>query len=353
MRTLTRDDGFTLTELLVSTTITLMVLGAAMTTVKNALTINDTGTQLADANQNMRAGTNLLIKDLMQAGRSITVGGIPIPSGAGATTINRPSPPGMVYTFNNTTATTLPAIYTGSGLGPSVDNSTTDMITMLMIDPFDCVNVAAGAIAANAGSVTLGATSPWITGSNAVAPCDKAAATKPGDLVWFNSGNGAIQTVTRVDSSTAYFDPNDWFNFNQAGNAAQGTLMQLRVGTAFPAMTLYRLTMVTYYVDATTTPGTPRLTKMINHFAPQALAGVVEDLDLSYDLVDGVTNPAAVQSLPYTLNGLTYTSNQIRKVNIHVGVRSDLLSQVKNDYIRNHVSTSVSIRDLASVSRYF
>ena len=80
---------------------------------------------------------------------------------------------------------------------------------------------------------------------------------------------------------------------------------------------------------------------------------VVEDLDLTYDLVDGVTNPVAIASLPYTLSGLTYTSNQIRKVNIHIGVRSDLLSRVRNDYIRNHITTSVSIRDLASVSRYF
>lgn len=352
MRTITRDDGFTLTELLVSTTITLMVLAGAMTTVKNALTINDTGTQLSDANQNLRAGTNLLIKDLMQAGRSITVGGIPIPSGTGSTPLNRPSPPGLVYTFNNTTATTLPAIYTGYNLGPSVDNQSTDIITMLMIDPFDCVSVPAGAIASDGSSVLLGATSPYITGSNAVAPCDNAAASKVGDIFWFNSGNGAIRTVTRTDTSRAYFDASDWFNFNQT-TAPAGTLMQLRVGASFPAMTIYRLTMVTYYVDATTTPGTPRLTKMINHFAPQALAGVVEDLDLTYDLVDGSTNPANVQSLPYTLNGLTYTSNQIRKVNVHVGVRSDLLSQVKNDYIRNHVSTSVSIRDLASVSRYF
>ena len=155
MRTISRDDGFTITELLISTTITLLVLGAAMTTVKNALTLNDTGTQLADANQNLRAGTNLLIKDLMQTGRTVTVGGIPIPSGANSQPINRPSPPGMAYTFDNTNSTTLPAITTGYGLGPSVTNSYTDIITMLMIDPFDCVNVPAGAIAANGSSKTL------------------------------------------------------------------------------------------------------------------------------------------------------------------------------------------------------
>ena len=34
-----------------------------------------------------------------------------------------------------------------------------------------------------------------------------------------------------------------------------------------------------------------------------------------------------VPSLPYTSNGVTYTSNQIRKVNISVGVRSERLAR--------------------------
>ena len=69
-------------------------------------------------------------------------------------------------------------------------------------------------------------------------------------------------------------------------------------------MTLFKALMITYYVDNTTTPGTPRLTRVVNHFPPQALAGVVEDLDLTYDLYDGVVNPTAVTGLPYTLNGV-------------------------------------------------
>ena len=44
-------------------------------------------------------------------------------------------------------------------------------------------------------------------------------------------------------------------------------------------VTLFRAMMITYYVDNTTTPGTPRLTRVLNHNTPQALAGVVEDLD--------------------------------------------------------------------------
>ena len=89
-------------------------------------------------------------------------------------------------------------------------------------------------------------------------------------------------------------------------------------------MTIYRLTMVTYYVDATTTPGTPRLTRMINHFPPQALAGVVEDLDITYDLVDGVDQSGERPVAALYADGLTYTANQIRKVNLHIGVRSEI-----------------------------
>ena len=119
-------------------------------------------------------------------------------------------------------------------------------------------------------------------------------------------------------------------------------------------MTLFRALMITYYVDNTTVPGTPRLTRIVNHFTPQALAGVVEDLDLTYDLVDGVINPTEVTALPYTdvETGVTYNSNQIRKVNIHVGVRSEVLSKPAQDYVRNHITTSVDVRSLASVDRY-
>ena len=60
----------------------------------------------------------------------------------------------------------------------------------------------------------------------------------------------------------------------------------------------------------------------------------------------------AVPQLPWTTGGVTYTSNQIRKVNIHTGVRSELRSRFTNDYVRNHITTSVDVRSLASVDRY-
>src|SRR5436190_24014633 len=105
-----REDGFTLIELLVASAITLLILSTVLTTFKNALAVNDTATRVADSNQNLRAGTNLIVRDLLQAGRGIIPGGIPIPSGNGAAPINRPSPLDRALTFNNTTATTLTAV---------------------------------------------------------------------------------------------------------------------------------------------------------------------------------------------------------------------------------------------------
>jgi len=48
----------------------------------------------------------------------------------------------------------------------------------------------------------------------------------------------------------------------------------------------------------------------------------------------------------------TYTANQIRKVNVHVGVRSEVMSKPTQDYVRNHIRTAVDVRSLASVDRY-
>src|SRR4029077_18506658 len=185
-----------------------------------------------------------------------------------------------------------------------------------------------GTIDPSGNAVTLPANSIWLVGD----PANQTPPMHPGDLVLFKNARGmAIQTVTSTDATKVYFAAGDWFNFNQR-NAPQGSLMQIKdtaslVTPWVEKTSLFRVLMTSYYVDNVTTPGSPRLVRQVNNFAPQALAGVVEDLDLTYDLVDGVHNPAAIPQLPYTDNSIsppvTYNSNQIRKVNIHVGVRSE------------------------------
>jgi prepilin-type N-terminal cleavage/methylation domain-containing protein len=371
MRTLRTHQGFTLVELLMATAITLIVLATAFGTFKNALILNDTATLVADSNQSLRAGTNVLVRDLMQAGRGITVDGIPIPSGVGATPLARPAPPAVptvVLTFDNTTQTTLNAVTTGFELGPIVNGAPSDMVTMLALDPTSYVAYPPGSfkqmtlnsptppipatgltapvptLAADGASLTVGQFSTWI--SNPV------SGIKAGDILLFNNTNGpAIQTVTSVTATTVAFAANDPFNFNQRG-AELGSIMQIRGGAAFPQTDVVRIQMLTYYLDNITTPDEPRLVRQLNFFSPQALAGVVDSLRITYDLVDGTVNTSSIPSLPATIAGTLFGASQIRKTNLRVAVRSEAKLSGTDDYLRNTTTTVISLRTLAYKDRY-
>ena len=381
MPKINNQDGFTITELLVAIALTLVVTGTALTTFKNALNINETAGQLADANQNLRAGTNQLVRDLMMAGRIIAGGGVPAPSGNGVNAINRPGPPGSSLTFqlvaDDDGVLNIPSITHGYQLGPSINGTKTDIVTILTVDEFmpSIQGIGSGtptalqAVIAPAGdSLTLPSSSPWLVG-------DTTEDTPPigvGDLVLFKNANGsAMQTVTSKDSTHIKFEATsqDWFNFNQRSSSFAGNVNCIKSSSAcdtmpvsstvltanYPTTGLFRVLMITYYVDNTTTPGTPRLTRVINHYTAQALAGVVEDLDLTYDLVDPLFNSVTdIPSLPYTdaVTGVKYYNNMIKKVNVHVGVRSESISKPAQDYVRNHISTAVDVRSLASIDRY-
>lgn len=360
-----RDErGFTLTEMLVSMTVMLIISGAALGTFQQSIGLNDLAGQLADANQNLRAGVNQLVKDVMQAGRVIGPEGVPIPSGVGVDPIRRPGPPGTNLAFDVATTTNLPDITTGYQLGPVVNGQATDVITVLTVDAFmppietppsGTTDPNEGTLDPSGAGLTLPANSLWIVGDTA----NDTPPIRTGDLVLFKNARGmAVQTVTSMSTTRVNFANGDWFNLNQR-TAPQGTLMQIKGTTsttnAWAEQTsLFRLLLVTYYVDNTTTPGSPRLMRKVNNFTAQALAGVIEDLDFTFDLVDGINNPVAIPSLPYAdaAAGVTYSSNQIRKVNVHVGVRSERTLRASKDYVRNHISTAVDVRSLASVDRY-
>ena len=357
------QDGFTVIEMLVSTSVLLLLMATALGTYDRSLHLSDYATQLADANQNLRAGISQLVRDVMQAGRIVGPQGVPIPSGFGAQPVRRPGPPGSSLTFDVTSTTNLPDITSGYQLGPTINGVATDIITLLTVDafmpvietpPIDTVDANEGTIDPDGGLVTVPSNSLWTAGDTT----NDTPPIRVGDIVLFKNSRGmAIQTVTRVDGTHLYFDTGDWFVLNQR-TAPQGTVIQIKnapdVTTPWSERTsLFRLVLTTYYVDTVSTPGSPRLMRMVNHFTPQSLSGTVEGLTFTYDLVDGVHNPVDVQSLPYSspLTALVYNANQIRKVNVKVGARSESVTRT-GDYVRNVVSTSVDVRSLGSVDRY-
>ena len=352
MTSMRSDRGFALSEFLVASVITLAVIGIAIRTFDDALKINDATLKLTDAGQNMRSGVNLLVRDLLQAGRDIPTGGIPIPSGAGASLVQRPSPLGWSYAFDNTTLTTLGAVTTGDTLGSIISGRQTDMITLLIGDPFllpldpvrpSTVTTTGPKLSSDGSSMTMGSAGAWFAGdlANGVGP------VKAGDILLFKSQTGtAMQTVTAVSAGTVSFGSGDPFNLNQR-SAENGSITDLLGNN----MSVQRILMISYFVQETT-PGEPRLMRALNMFPPQALAGVVEDLQFTYDLVDGTTNPANVDDVPFTAGPDTFTSSQIRKVNLKVGVRSEEKSRSTGDYMRHYITTVASLRNLAYVAEY-
>jgi hypothetical protein len=331
------ESGFSLAEILVAIALTAIIVGLALGSFDNALVTNERVGLMSDLEQNLRTGLNLLVRDFATAGWGIPTGGIPIPSGAGAVAITRPGPPGMTYTFG--AAQTLAAVNPGPALGPVSNGRTTDIVNILYADNLLPINLKPlDAISANGTTARVNAATPITGVTNAI---------RPGDLIAFSNALGnTLQYVTAVNGQTMTFQPGDPMNLNQP-NASQGSITQLGSGGIYPPTTATRVWLVTFYLDTTTDPDEARLIRRLNHRPGEVLALILEDLQLSYDLVDGVTNPTNVKA-PVAPN----SPNQIRKVSIVLSGRSSQPVRETNEFVRQSLSTQVSLRSLSFIDRY-
>jgi prepilin-type N-terminal cleavage/methylation domain-containing protein len=332
-----KEHGFSLVELMIATLVTLILMAGTMGAFNDAMGLNEKAALIADLEQNLRAGTNLLVQDLINAGWQVPTGGIPIPSGAGALAVARPGPQGANYTF--ATVATLAAVNPGAGLGPLGNGRATDMVNILYADNQLQLNERPlDAIAANGSTATVNAATPITNVTNAIAA---------GDLIAFSNALGnTLQCVTRVENQVMYFASGDPGNLNQP-NAVQGSITQLKSGGVFPPTTATRVWLVTYYLDIVTDPQMPRLIRRVNYRPGSAVGLVLEDLQLSYDLADGVTNPTNVKT-PVAPN----SPNQIRKATVFLSGRSSARVRNTNSFLRHNLTTQVSLRSLSFIDRY-
>ena len=115
----------------------------------------------------------------------------------------------------------------------------------------------------------------------------------------------------------------------------------------FPATTATRVYLVTYYLDNTGDSLTPRLVRRINNDPGRTVALILEDIQLSYDLVDGVNNPTAQKE---ALD--PHSPSQIRKANILLSGRSGVEDKHNGKFLRKTLTTQVSLRSLSYIDRY-
>jgi type II secretory pathway pseudopilin PulG len=357
------ESGFTLVELLVSTAITTLILGTTIAAMLNAVRANDTAVLVTSMNNNLRTAMDLLNRDMLQVGQGLpSTHVIEIPNGGGATAVRRPGPPGtnLVWTLGTTQ---IEAVTPGPALGPIINGTQTDILTTLAIDGA-FTQPGGGAVVINAITNNSVDIIPAVNITNG-GPDDVVA----GDLFMVSKGTQtALVQATSVAGQRINFAAGDSLNLNQNGAGINGT-MQSIIATepaGWASVSVARVLMITYYIDATTNPDRPRLVRRIGNGDPftfnnnsgTAVAFDVENLTVSFDLADGVNNPANIrfEGVNLVAGGTCgddpCSPNNIRKVNVTLSGRSRRALTNTNTFFRNTLSSQVSLRSLAFVDRY-
>jgi type II secretory pathway pseudopilin PulG len=378
-----RVVGFTLIELMIAMSVTMVLLYAAMMAFKDASQSSKQISLASDMTDNLRAGLNYIQQDLIQAGTGIPTPGIPIPytsNGTGTCNagapLNRPSPPGVPPVTFPICNAVLPSIEPGQAMGPLITSpdatagnpsnpaSFTDEITMLYADnssgldskpvnqpPLGANPGCAGTISVNGQTLTFDPTCLDMTQM-----VNSGAQIQPGDLIMFtNTLGSALQVVTSAATNVLNFAPGDAFGLNGRTDAS-GTVLQLRntgcttSANCWPPTTVTRIWMISYYLDNVSDPIHVRLVRRVNFNPGNPVGETLENMQFTYNFVDGVNNPVNQASVP-----VGNTEAQIRSVSIALGARSNSLVREGNKtiYARHNLSSQVSLRSMAYVNAYF
>jgi prepilin-type N-terminal cleavage/methylation domain-containing protein len=343
------ERGFTLPELMVAMVLTLVATSLTFSALQNANRTTESVMAMADVNQNLRVAMNVLIRDLLSTGEGIPIGGIAFPTGG--TTVIRPGPPTADWHFDPDW-TTLPAVSPGNELGTTVNGVKTDVVTLLTADRrLDLTNVTLTNISTNGSSITL---------PSSVDLTDESTAIVAGDLIMLTNANGnTLQEVTSVAGQVINFAASADSNLNQP-TAPEGSVVDLKndpdEDSVWPPTTITRIKMISYYIFVPTSGQitSPHLIRRVNYGDELVVAIGVTNVQLTWDLVDGVSNPINISDPGPTAADPTNanTEHQIRKANLFMAARSLETQTQTGEFVYSSLSTTVSLRSLAFVSRY-
>ncbi len=387
----TSSRGFTLMEMMVSLVLGMLVLGVAVQLFSQGVDATWVVSQRAEMQQDLRASTDLLLKDVSLGGSGppALAQGIALPSG----TANKPlygyapscaafnncvgvAGGGIPYPCSSNVGACIPTLYgviPGYRMGITPPGSTTksDVITVVYEDTvlaLNCYTVTFPAPPPTVNPVTFTAPpvpppASCILPPNLVFPQavdDPVVGLKAGDLVLFsNSAGQALGEVTTATGGGPYtvtLVNGDPLWINQSG--AAGDLSTITAGAGTVANRIY---VITYYLwllpDPTGAgPGTPVLMRQVNGQTPTPVAENVANLQFTYDTYDSLGNLLnAVGDAGYSV-GTSF--NLIRKINVlHLTIRSQLSGSrtalaATRGYQSFDLQTSISARNLSYQNRY-
>jgi prepilin-type N-terminal cleavage/methylation domain-containing protein len=384
----TSSRGFSLIELLIALAVGTLVLGGAVQLFSRSVNAAWLVSQRSEMQQDARAASNLLTKDISLAGAGLPSGGIALASGTGSSPVygcsynstcylGATGAAAVAYPTQTVGASTIRYMYgviPGCTTGIPVNGNATDTITVVYADNTFLLSDYTVAFQ-NVGGTLVKFTLPF----PAPNPLDQAVnntavGLQAGDLVLFQtklgSGTGATTGYAIGEATSPIplgagpylvnFANADPLLFNQAA-ATSGDMAQISAGTGTVAT---RIWVITYYLkilpDPTGVgPGTPVLMRQVNGRTPVPVAENVVNLQFTYDTYDSSGNLLHASCDGGQTAVPPVSPNLIRTINIaHLTFRSQLAGGntstrgALNGYQGYDVQTSVSARNLSFSQRY-
>jgi prepilin-type N-terminal cleavage/methylation domain-containing protein len=364
-----RNQGFSLVELLIVIAVTLILMAGAMMMFKKASDAIFIVGQKAEMQSNARVAINSIVRDVSRAGSGgITHGGIALP-----TTTAIYAPPFAGPPFNNVTNVTgntfsqgvLYMVTPNPGGGPTINGQTTDVITVTYVDPnLDLRLYPTSTISANGDTVTMDATN--CTAACTAALNDPGTGVKVGDVFMLQNTKGTVAASVKTftpGTTVLGFATGDPLKMNNTTVGTSGNISSLASGGTYPSVTLFRIMMVSYYIEQLDGTGTPlgvaatgaqdyRLMRQVNNQAPVPIAEHVVSLRFGYDLRDANPGGTNTPDAMIMVGGVdTKVYSEIRNVYISVTTRSSSTDRNGN-YYYSTMFTNESPRNLSFFNQF-
>jgi type II secretory pathway pseudopilin PulG len=373
--------GFSLLEMLVAGSLSIIVILAMLTLFNAGVNTTFTITQRAETQQNMRAAVEMMTKDISMAGAGLPSGGLQLPPNASKFACNQSGTcyvPNDTYTSQNYLSSNfmygiIPGFSNGvqnSATITAAKAATNDSVTSIYCDynfPLTNFNFT---FPTNGYQATVSVINNAVSPNNIQAP----GGLNVGDLIFFlvatpgqgtksgNQGTSSAQTaavvaeITGITSNTTInFAAGDALNFNQSGsNSLFATVASLGANlgaSSGNSVTACRLEAVTYFLQVPAAGGTvqvPRLMRQVNGLTAVPVADNIINLQFSYDVISSTSG-----LMNANLSNLTPASDSpamIQKVNMWVMGQSIIASGTR--YQSMYLASSVSLRNMSFCNSY-
>ena len=380
MRTAKSQRGFSLLELMVASSIGLLMILAMTSLFKTGMDTTFTVTQRAETQQNMRSAVELMTKDISMAGAGLPSGGLQLVTGGvrsnfacnqtGTCYVPANTYPNSINGAQNYMYGILPGFNNGVQNGVAIPNAPGQInssVTSIYCDynfPLSNFKFTFPTTTSASVAVVNGAVTP----NNILSP----GGLNVGDLILFivsTPGNGTgvagtssvqnaavVAEITGIPNNTNIsFATGDALNFNQTGAGNSNNLASvsaaIAAGGGKAQTTACRLNAVTYFLQVPPAGGTvqtPRLMRQVNGYDAVPVADNIINLQFTYDVINfntgfinaNLADPIAAGQSP----GL------IKKVNIWIMGESLIQGGRKSQNM--YLATSVSARDMSFCNSY-